>query len=247
MSKIAREVRRLFVQLGHVVRHGTWSPYRRTPRARKPSVLRQRGELEIASALEFVASHLQRPPGQFFFVQIGAFDGQADEPMHSLIRKYGWRGILIEPQREAFERLQATYADQPQLSFQNVAIGPEDGNATLYTLRGGATQIASLDREHLIHHAKSRADIVPQEVPTRTLSSLLRELGNPRVDLLQIDAEGYDAHIIRSLDFTRVRPAIIRYEHSNLLPHDVEGCIELLAEHGYRIMLEDADTLAYRE
>jgi hypothetical protein len=34
-----------------------------------------------------------------FFLQVGANDGLMDDPIHFLVRKYGWCGVLLEPDR----------------------------------------------------------------------------------------------------------------------------------------------------
>ena len=247
MSSLVKEYRRFLVRIRHLFQHGKLRPYGRSYRIRKPRVLTQRPGLEITSPLEFIATHLGKPPEQFFFVQIGAFDGRHDEPMQSLIRKYRWRGILVEPQETAFQRLCQNYADQGQLTFRNVAIGTRDGMAEMYALKEGDSQIASFEYEHLIHHVRGHREIVNRTVPCLTLKTLLREEQRDHIDLLQIDAEGFDAEIIRSIDFESLRPPIIRYEHSNLLERDQCQCIELLADQGYRVLLEDADTIAYLE
>ena len=62
---------------------------------------------------------------------------------------------------------------------------------------------------------------------------------------VQIDAEGMDYQIIRSIDFQRIKPAIIRYEHMVLHERDRDACLELLEGHGCRFLLEDSDTTAY--
>jgi hypothetical protein len=65
------------------------------------------------------------------------------------------------------------------------------------------------------------------------------------VDLLQIDAEGYDAEIIRLFDVPTRRPAIVRYEHKHL-PQDIqEQTVAALIEQGYLLYLSAEDTLAY--
>jgi hypothetical protein len=45
----------------------------------------------------------------FFFIQIGAFDGQTSDPIHSWIRKERWQGIFVEPQPEPFQALRKNY------------------------------------------------------------------------------------------------------------------------------------------
>ena len=244
MLRLLKESRRLGFQLRNLFRHGRLNPYGHTRRTRKPRILKRRPGLEIDSPLEFVISHLGRPADEFFFVQIGAFDGVGDDWLRTLIASNHWRGILVEPQAEAFRKLQETYADQSQLIFRNVAIGAKTGEVTMYSLRTGPSQVTSFDYQHVVRHLKRTADIVQISVPCLTLHDLLAEAGCATLDFLQIDAEGYDAEIIRSIDFLALKPSIIRYEHRNLLERDHSELIELLAEQGYRFMLEDANTIA---
>jgi hypothetical protein len=69
------------------------------------------------------------------------------------------------------------------------------------------------------------------------------------LDLLQIDAEGCDIEIVRSLDFSRIRPKIIHFEHR--LSHkvhkreDLEGVLGMLVSGGYNIFINQDDCLAY--
>jgi hypothetical protein len=44
------------------------------------------------------------------------------------------------------------------------------------------------------------------EVPGRTLSSILDELSPPRIDLLVLDVEGYEADALRGLNLERYAP-----------------------------------------
>jgi FkbM family methyltransferase len=244
MFRPFKETRRFAFQVGNLVRHGCWNPYGHTRRTRKPRLLKRKPELEIDSPLAFVVAELGRSADEFFFVQIGAFDGISDGWFRELIVNNRWHGILVEPQPEAFRRLQQTYADQPQLKFRNVAIGRAAGEATMYTLRTGASQVTSFDYQHLVRHLKRTADIIPIRVPCLTLHELLAEAGFRCLDLLQIDAEGFDAEIIRSIDFGALKPSIIRYEHRNLLSRDHDRLLEMLAGQGYRFILEDGNTIA---
>jgi hypothetical protein len=67
------------------------------------------------------------------------------------------------------------------------------------------------------------------------------------VDLIQIDAEGYDWPIIRSIDFSRLHPAVIRFEYRHMSSSDADTCLSLLARHGYRLIVESRDIIAVRE
>lgn len=70
----------------------------------------------------------------FFFVQIGANDGLRNDPIHHYVRKYGWKGILVEPQSKVFSSLVKNYEGHSGLIFENVAIGEEDGEIELFTI-----------------------------------------------------------------------------------------------------------------
>jgi hypothetical protein len=77
-----------------------------------------------------------------------------------------------------------------------------------------------------------------------TFDTLLCDLNVERIDLLQIDAEGYDAEIVNTIDLERARPHIICYEHMHLSAEQQEGCIQRLVDHGYRIAIGFQNTIA---
>ena len=115
-----------------------------TPRTGKPRFLQQQPNLEILNLLQFVLADYGKKD-DFFFVQIGAFDGVTADPIYELVRCQDWRGVLVEPQVEACERLQENYAGQDGLQFFNVAICDHDGEIKLFTRPDGMVQAASLE------------------------------------------------------------------------------------------------------
>src|ERR1700709_1800114 len=67
-----------------------------------------------------------------FFVEIGANDGQAFDQVGPLAREHGWRGVMVEPVPHIFTRLQQTYADQPGVRCENVAVADREGTLPFY-------------------------------------------------------------------------------------------------------------------
>jgi FkbM family methyltransferase len=200
----------------------------------------------VRSWLPFVVAHeLLRNPN-FTFLQIGAFDGVGDDDLRELIARHRLRGLLVEPQSVAFAQLERTYRHERQVTLLQAAIADRAGIRELYCRRGGATMAASLEREHLVRHGIPETEIVSETVVCHTVETALRGAGLERLDLLQIDAEGFDGAIIRSIDFTRLRPAIIRFEYRNMRPGEADSCLELLAGHGYRFLVEPRDIIAHR-
>jgi FkbM family methyltransferase len=222
-----------------------------------PRTVIDRPSAELRISFDYVVAHRMAQQSEFFFVQIGPFDGRAGDPIHPFVTTYGWRGILVEPQKRYFSRLKSTYRDQPNLVFRNVAIGSRREQRTLYKIKedvpglpAWTPQAASFDRATLLSHR----DVIPnleelietEEVECITLDDLLSEAPVDHIDLLQIDVEGYDHEIIRMLDLARYVPSIIRFEHKHLRREDYEATIRRLVEHGYRVASEGPDTLAYR-
>ena len=210
-----------------------------------PLVTREPGVL-VRSWLPYVVAHEMLDTERLTFLQIGAFDGQSDDDLRELVVRHQLCGVLLEPQPAAFARLKETYRHQPHVTLLQAAIAEREGMRELYCRRGDPSMAASFDREHLRRHGIPDDEIVPQPVACHTIDSALRAAGLQRVDLIQIDAEGYDWPIIRSIDFTRTRPAILRFEYRHMTASDADACLELLASHGYRFLIEPRDIIAHR-
>ena len=191
----------------------------------------------------------------FFFIQIGSNNGVSGDPIHPFIVNYRWRGILIEPVRYLYEKLLATYQNQKGLFFENVAIDREQGVKNLYRIKGtGADHIAwyeklgSFNKDHLMKHRRKIPDfderLIEEKVACTTLKALLAKHKVTCIDLLHIDAEGYDYEILKTVPFHEIKPAMILYENKHLNPDDKLACRKLLKSHGYTL-IKGRDTFAY--
>jgi FkbM family methyltransferase len=206
---------------------------------------------------------------EFYFVQIGANDGVTNDPLHPFVKEHGLRGLMVEPQRNVFNRLQQNYAGFPGLTFANVAISDQTSLPLYYfdeefakiyeeEIGKNATGITSMDREHLrtiirFYYRQFKGNrrpsleeidkwIVTEEVDCLTLDALLETYAVSRVDLLQIDVEGYDAHIVRMVNFDKIRPKIINFEHKHLSVADRLECQANLQSAGYALFNHSGDT-----
>ena len=205
-------------------------------------------------------------------VQIGAYVGDTpNDPLvkclrANLTRFPGSRALLVEPVNEYFDRLRENYADLPGAVFENVAVAAYDGECTFFRIGvdpkeygqpDWLTQCGSTrpDRmEELWDNCASEGDpeiksfwhehSIAETVPCLRFETLLERHGITHVDFLQIDTEGSDYDILRTIDFTRVRPDYINYEHE-LLGGDQPACREMLEEAGYTLQdWGETDTLA---
>lgn len=213
-------------------------------RARAPVWLVDHPQHVERNLLRYVAADAVARRGELAFLQVGAFDGEADDDLRAVIDAYPCRGILVEPQPGAFARLQETYGAHPRLQLLNVAIDRESGERPFYTTKNRRSVVASFDRGHLRKHGVAEADIVCETIRCLTIADVLGAAGWQHLDLLQIDAEGYDGEILRSLDLNRVRPAIIRFEFAHFTRRELDACLARLASHGYAFLTEDKDVIA---
>jgi len=187
------------------------------------------------------------------FVEIGANDGQLEDPLYPWVRRFPWRGVFVEPQPELCSKLRTLWDGRDGVSVIQAAIGTRAGKTTLWCVKdipGGSnfSGLASLDRDTLLKHRHRIPDIEsriePIEVDVITITELLERAGLESLDILQVDAEGYDFEIIKMVDFARIKPRIINYEHCNLNWDDQAACRKLLTDQGYGFATYHGDTVA---
>lgn len=187
-------------------------------------------------------------PG-FFFVQIGANDGIKDDPIRHFVLKHHWRGLLVEPQPQVFESLKQNYAGEPQLSFENAAVGDVDGTAQLHVAdspdgSANLTVFASLKKDALqrgVHEFDAKTRSI--EVKCLSVRSLLQKHGVRSVDVLLTDVQGYDVEIMNQFLDCGVRPQIIHFEHCHSSRVALETLYSRLLKEGYRLSELEFDTL----
>jgi FkbM family methyltransferase len=182
----------------------------------------------------------------FFVLQIGACDGVTYDPIHNWIKKCGWHGILVEPQKEMFEKLKENYANNHNLVFENLAIAEDDQDRILYTIRGENINeewqyaVGSLVPDFYGNNGQKK--LKTEMVHCTTFDALLDRHQVSRIDLLQMDVDGYDLELIRLFDFERMKPQLLRYEHLHLKPSEKLVCKKQLAQLGYKTMEMEWDT-----
>lgn len=210
------------------------------------------GQLQQADPA-FLFAMLQHDKVPVFFLQIGAMDGVSFDPLHPHVKAYGWKGILVEPLPDMMQRLQANYADQPDLIFDNVAITEQDEMRTLYRILPETAEKAQLPSWVLgmstfvpgkLDDYKSY--VIEQPVTCLSLNTLLKKHNPQKIDVLQIDTEGYDFKILRQFDFTRYQPSIINLEYVNLSPAEKVDCQTLLQAQGYVFYENEFDLFAVK-
>lgn len=142
---------------------------------------------------------IQKRPEPLAFVQVGANDGVYGDPLRSYVRRFEWKGILVEPQPDVFARLVENYRDcADHLIFENIAISPDDAQVTLFRVPG-LTALPGQKMQDSLTVSSMHADVVAKQggvdaqaleqiqVPALTLDALIERHEFSSIDLLQID------------------------------------------------------------
>jgi FkbM family methyltransferase len=191
-----------------------------------------------------------------YFLQIGSNDGVNGDTIHDLVRQKGWRGIAVEPLPEIYKRLRDNYAGQPGVEFENSAISATSGTLDFYTLRETATNNSSQVSSFVYDVIAKQKPLMPdfderfevRKVAAITVAELLAKYSVRKLDLLHIDAEGYDFEILKMFDFQKITPQLIIYESEHLSRADYKLSLALLKANGYRVFFRDGhDTIALRD
>ncbi len=148
------------------------------------------------------------------------------------------RALLIEPVPYLFEELRKNYSGFPNVQCLQIAVGSKRGTENFYYLdpskdlsKAGMPdwldQLGCLgeNRANEMWNKYTQMPLVSDflrenrkaiTVNVRTINEIIEETGITPIDLLQIDAEGADGDILRSLDLETHAPHIINYEHKHL-------------------------------
>jgi FkbM family methyltransferase len=152
-----------------------------------------------------------------FFVEFGATNGLVNSNTWLLEKKYGWKGILAEPNPVWHAMLKAN---------RDAAIDASDPELS------SIAEFASGD-----HFAEVRARGTEIKVETASLTELLLEHKAPiEIDYLSVDTEGSEYDILSHFDFSRHVVGVISVEQNRHTEAKIET---LLTGHGYHRVFKD--------
>jgi FkbM family methyltransferase len=177
--------------------------------------------------------------GRGTFVELGAYDGVSQSNTAWLERNRGWRGILVEPIPEAYERC---VSNRPLATVVNCAC-VSDGYADttvemvysglMSVVRGARSSKEADEAWVALGEELQQLQRYTCTVPARTLTAVLDEHHLRCVDLLSLDVEGYEINVLMGLDLDRFRPNHILVEESTHSEAD-----HYLTVRGYRRVAE---------
>jgi FkbM family methyltransferase len=183
------------------------------------------------------------------YVEIGAYDGIYLSNTAMLELQYGWRGVLVEPIKEACDRM---VESRPGSVCIHGVVSPEKGplRFTYSAADGGMLSGTAFDPRHQERveeesrrqHAQIEVRLVPAFHPNEVLgaAAALTQTGPSvkAIDFISIDTEGTELDILRAIDWKAFRPKLLCVENHFQERHQSD----FLQSVGYR---RNGKTLGY--
>lgn len=175
------------------------------------------------------------------FVDVGANVGDWLGMVRESTSGRPFAALAFEPSGSAFEALQRRFGADPSIVLSNVALGSVPGSLEFFeepNAGRGSTLVADF----------MRTRGTTRTVTVATLDDALRDAGWNRVDLLKIDAEGYDLQVLRGARESIASRSIgvIQFEYNRawqLAGDTLRAAYTLLESSGYRVFVLRRDGL----
>lgn len=174
-------------------------------------------------------------------VQIGANDGLRFDDLNFFIKKYRVKSVLVEPLEYYFSILKKNYKDYENIFFENSAITIDEKDKFLFTVNQKYIHlyddhipgINSFEKKHLINHGVKKNHITKKKINSLKIDELINKYKLFELDLLFIDAEGYDVNIVYDFLLNLDLKPIIIFEYIHADTKKLGNVIELLKKKKY--------------
>jgi FkbM family methyltransferase len=188
-------------------------------------------------------------------VQIGANDGLRFDELRSFIIEFDTKALLVEPIPEYFLNLKNNYKDQKNIVLENSAISVDGKQKLMFKVDSKFYELyhdhvyglSSFEKGHLIKHGVRNKHIISEKIKTINIKDLLNKHNFFDLDLLYVDAEGYDGEIIKEfIKLLETRPILI-FEYVHIDYTIFKEVIKLLDQNNYKILKCSENVVAFNK
>ena len=174
-------------------------------------------------------------------IQIGANDGSRFDELNIFIKKYKIKSILVEPINEYFEDLKKNYKNFENVYFENSAITVGTKEKEIYAVNNKNLNdyddhikgISSFDKNHLIKHGVKSNHILKKKINCISILNLLKKYNISDLDILFIDAEGYDADILIDFFNSSNQEPILIFQYIHIENKIFKDLVNILSKKNY--------------
>jgi len=170
------------------------------------------------------------------FVDIGAHDGFSFSNTYVLEKNYNWKGICIEPIYLTFQKLEKNR----NCIKLNIGISDVDGLEKFSYIEKSSRTLSGMVKEYHLKHLerinelskKLDSKLIEIDVPCKTINDVLIEHNTYKVDYLNIDTEGNEFKILRSLNFEKFSIECMTVENN----YNNKEQRQYILSKGYKLM-----------
>jgi FkbM family methyltransferase len=180
------------------------------------------------------------------FIIIGAFDGESHDNFFSKIQEKSNKNnnliIFVEPIKKYFDELTKkvsllvdynvicenfAISDKVE-SIEMVSVKPNLLDKYGWYIEGCACVVENNSPLNIYMKDVEEIDIDREKITTIMFDDLLSKHGLISIDFLQIDTEGYDERILKTIDFDKLHINFIKFEKHYLSEGFIEDFINKL-------------------
>ncbi len=176
------------------------------------------------------------------FVDLGCFHPTRHNNTFKLY-KAGWRGINIDLNKFSIDLFNFARPEDINLC---TAVSNKKGSAKLYYLGDLATQ-NTIEKNNLNlinkHFLIKKKDIKIKKIKTQRLDSILKKYNLKKIDFMNIDIEGHELKVLRSLNLKNFDIKVICIEifnHNKLSKENNSKVLKYLKENNYLLKYKTA-------
>ncbi|MDQ3336723.1 MAG: FkbM family methyltransferase [Myxococcota bacterium] len=175
------------------------------------------------------------------YVDVGAHHPQRFSNTY-LLYKRGWRGVNIDATPGSMSLFQLVRPHDINLEI-GVTAKAEERDFYLFD----EPALNTFDAERARSLSQYKIESV-RRVRCAPLSQILRDHAIATLDLLTIDAEGFDFEVLQTLDWDATKPRVVLIEQFS---RDMQGLVDTethryLHDRGYRLIAKTWNSVFYR-
>jgi len=153
------------------------------------------------------------------FLDIGANDGMTFSNTFALALM-GWKGVCVEPNVNAFERLNKLY-DTSEIECLNYCIGKESKEVDFFV--GSDALVSSVIESETTKWLPNGVTFEKVKSKMITFAELLNKTQYNKFDFISIDVEGIDFDILSQINLTEVKMICVEVNERDKIKY-IEYC-----------------------
>lgn len=178
-------------------------------------------------------AHRKTCAGRGFMIDVGGHHGESFETF----AEDGWRVDCFEPNPVNYPAIRARIAENgTKITRHPYAVSDTPKQGLTFYLSDQSTVISSLNAFHDTHREGFKVDAI-------ALRDHLAAQGNPKVDFVKIDTEGFDFFVLQGIDWEAGAPEVIVCEFEDTqtegLGYTYKDMAQYLVDRGYEVIASE--------